>query len=75
MKKYLIKHKDLNKLLSKLDEFKNTFEKFVLKHKNYSYETNISLNNDDVWECKIEVKDESNNFEVLKGLSESSRVL
>lgn len=75
MKKYLIKHKDLNKLLSKLDEFKETFEKFVMKHHNYSYETNISLNEDNIWECKIEIKDESGDFEVLKGIVSSHRVL
>ena len=54
MKKYLIRHKDLNELLSKLDEFKETFEKFVMKHHNYSYETNINLNEDNKRLTKIE---------------------
>lgn len=74
MKKYLIKHKDLNKLLAKFNEFKTTFESFVMKHHNYSYETSIELIND-IWECKIEIKDESNNFEVLKRITQSPRVL
>ena len=75
MRKYLIQHKDLVKLLSKVEEFKNTFETFVMKHHNYSYDISIDINKNDVWECKIEIKDESNNFKVLDGLSKPSRVL
>ena len=69
MRKYLIKHKDLNKLLHKFNEFKTTFETFVMKHHNYSYETNIELIND-IWECKIEIKDETNNFNVLDRITQ-----
>ena len=75
MRKYLIQHTDLVKLLSKVEEFKNTFETFVMKHHNYSYDLAIEINKDDVWECKIEIKDESNNFEVLNRITKSSGVL
>jgi hypothetical protein len=74
MKVYYIKHKDITKLLNKLSEFTNTFEKFVMKHHNYSYDTQINLVND-IWECKIEIKDESNKFEVLKRITNKDRVL
>ena len=37
-KNYIIKNKDLLKVLKKYEEFNNTFERFVLKHKNYKYE-------------------------------------
>lgn len=74
MRKYIIKHKDLNKLLDKVSEFTNTFEKFVMKHHNYSYDTNIELLND-IWVCKIEIKDESNNFEILDRVTQSHGVL
>lgn len=71
----MFKHKDLTKLLDKLTEFKTTFETFVMKHHNYSYETSISLNEDEVWECKITIKDESNNFKVLNRITNTSGVL
>ena len=73
-KNYLIKHKDLTKLINKFEEFKLTFETFVLKHKKYSYNANIELI-DDIWECKITVKDESENNKVSERFKKSHRVL
>lgn len=73
-KQYLIKHKDLVKLINKFEEFKLTFETFILKHKNYAYEANIDLI-DDIWECKITVKDESENNKISQGFKKSHRVL
>lgn len=73
MRKYLIKHKDLNKLLDKFNEFETTYKMFVEKHHNYNYTSTINLV-DDIWECEITIKDESKNFRTLEGITAENAV-
>ncbi len=73
-KNYIIKNKDLLKVLKKYEEFNNTFERFVLKHKNYKSEVVIEQI-DELWVCKINIQDESNNTTVSARAPRSSPVL
>ena len=73
-KKYIIKNPDLLKVLTKYEEFKSTFDRFVLKHKNYKSEVVIEQI-DELWVCKINIQDESNNTTVSEGTLRSSPVL
>ncbi len=73
-KNYIIKNKDLLKVLKKYEEINNTFERFVLKHKNYKSEVVIEQLNE-LWVCKINIQDESNNTTVSEGTLRSSPVL
>jgi hypothetical protein len=59
-KKYMIKHTDLLKVLEKYEEFESTFNRFVLKHKNYNLTTTIEQEKE-LWVCKIEVNESENN--------------
>lgn len=73
-KNYIIKNRDLLKVLKKYEEFNNTFERFVLKYKNYK--SNVDIENiDGLWVCKITIEDESNNIAVPERTSRSSPVL
>ena len=73
-KNYIIKNKDLLKVLKKYEEFNNTFERFVLKHKKYT--SNVAIEQiEDLWVCKINIQDESNNTTVSERTTKSSPVL
>lgn len=74
MRQYLITHTDLVKLLDKFTEFKTTFDRFISLHNNYTCDADITLNSDNVWECKITIKDESNGFREFKKAVKTARV-
>ena len=59
-KKYMIKNTDLMKVLEKYEEFESTFNRFVLKHKNYNITTTIEQEKE-LWICKIEINESENN--------------
>jgi hypothetical protein len=70
-KKYIIKNPDLLKVLNKYEEFKSTFDRFVMKHKNYDCKTVIEKIGD-LWVCKIEINESINNKgteKVIRALS------
>ena len=72
-KKYIIKNPDLLKVLTKYEEFKSTFDRFVMKHKNYDCKTTIEQI-EDLWVCKIEIN-ESINDKRTEGVIRASPVL
>lgn len=75
-KKYIIQNRDLLIVLNKLQEFEDTFHKFVMKHHpdKYNYELKLSKEGE-MWVCKIELDEKSNNSEVSKNSIRSSGVL
>lgn len=73
-KNYIIKNKDIVKVLKKYEEFNDTFNRFLLKYKNYIHTVEIDCE-DDVWICKINVQNESDKNKVFKETIRSSPVL
>jgi vacuolar-type H+-ATPase subunit B/Vma2 len=73
-KNYIIKNKDLLKVLKKYEEFNNTFERFVLKHKRYKSKVTIEQI-DQLWVCKINIQDESEINKVSEETIRSPSVL
>ena len=58
---YYIKNRKIKELLDNVQEFIINMSKFNDRHQGYSYTIDISKNEELLWDCKLEFKNEKQN--------------